>query len=46
MTPLNPIMSNSSLGKQQLIKLYSEILNLKEDARSNQVERVSVGILS
>jgi hypothetical protein len=30
MTPLNPIMANSSLGKSKLINLYAEILKIKD----------------
>lgn len=47
MTPLNPIMNNSSLCKQRLINLYVEILKIKEESLivGQSIERVNVGKL-
>jgi hypothetical protein len=47
MTPLNPIMSQASLGKQRFIKLFMEILKLKEGNHPNDftIERVNYGLL-
>ena len=47
MTPLNPIMSQSSLGKQRFIKLFMEILKLKEGEQPNDltIERVNYRLL-
>lgn len=46
MTPLNPILSHTSLGKQRLIRLYSELLKIpQEDNSGEAIERVDYKIL-
>lgn len=47
MTPLNPIMSQASLGKQRFIKLFMELLGLRESNESNAftVERIDYSVL-
>jgi len=47
MTPLNPIMGFSALGKLRLINLYAEMLKIKDKPlnRKSSIERVNIRLL-